>query len=377
MVSQILISILALSFFGRAEVQADALFNLIPSFYDKGSVQFDNEGSLWAVHAGKDALLLSKIDPRGRLTLDKLEVRKKGLEPIADGMLWVPPYSIVFDRWNNAWFNYFAGLQFDRSLLPPDYQRTHLVRVTPKGMIQDYHPWPGIEPDETYLGIMPGDTLLVVGRTQKREIRVAKGVIDDKGLTTVPETDREKNSPTFEVLIGYGDDLDVATPYWEKGYGLRAGFGKPEGKWKLFLSYFSLEPPYTEIEGKECNNWRDYIWRSYTDAWIGKVSISPYKDSGYVLCIPDPLDSATTHLLRINEDGTLIPPSELKDGGSRSARSFDRLPKSAEQKVKLELYVKHHKSGERETVYYGKAIARFWGVDLDGNLYYFSKSRNY
>lgn len=359
-------AILALSFFGRAESQADALLDLVPYIWDINSIAFDYSGSLWAVNDGKDALLLSRIDQRGRPLLDKIEVRKKGLEPMVDGMLWVQPYSMTFDRWNNAWFIYFTGIQHDYH--PPDFQPSHLARVTPKGEVQYYHPWPGIEPDGAYVGIMPGDTLIVVGKAKDGSIRFGKGLLNETGMKPILEGLDTRNLAS--LMRRGNEDFYDKIPYWGKEHGLIAVIDYTDGSKVLYLSSFSS----SSFKGYEYN-WRDYIWRSYTDAWTGKVSISPYKDSGYVLCIPDPLDSATTHLLRINEDGTLIPPSELKDGGSFSARSFDRLPKSAEQKVKLELHIKKH--GTVPPKYYDAAAVRFWGVDLDGNLYYFSKSRNY
>ena len=47
--------------------------------------------------------------------------------------------------------------------------------------------------------------------------------------------------------------------------------------------------------------WRNYIWRTYKDVWIGEMTYAEHKDGGYCICAPDPEDHTMTHIIRIDE----------------------------------------------------------------------------
>ncbi|MBD3365665.1 hypothetical protein GF359_10675 [candidate division WOR-3 bacterium] len=130
---------------------------------------------------------------------------------------------------------------------------------------------------------------------------------------------------------------------------------------------FDLRSQQNGIPGEELGsyNWRDYIWRSYEDAWIGRITFAKYAEGGYLLCMPDPSDPSITHILRLDYMGEPVEPSTLEDGVIKNVKKFDKLPSSAKPHVAFDITNKPTYKG----IVRNSAQILFWGRDEEGNLH--------
>lgn len=351
------------------EAQAEVLLSYAPHSFksDKQAVAFDNEGNLWLGFQYQGDIIVSRIDPKGNPVLDKVLVRKWDKNSPTDWDIHLSN-TVVCDRWNNAYLMVStAG--------PKDL---HLVRITPQGQIEDFFPWPKIDWENSlYLNILPSDTLLVIGANVeskeaygRRPVRLAKAHLAPDGLIPVSETDHDPLSTLYPFM--HASDFQVILADWEQTKALRAGiYPEPKrygtGPDTLIITRLGLAPPCNQYE-RHKHHWRDYVWRSYPDSWIGEMTFAPYKDGGYTLFFPDPLDRSTTYMLKLNEDGELLDPDDLKNGGECSVKAFGRLPSGVEPHAYFYLY----RRGDLDS-----ARVSFWGCDDEGNLYNYSKLRKY
>jgi len=347
--------------------QAETFMNYVSDLREPSPLLgFDNSGNLWTMYKLKTGYHLSIINPRGKHILEKV--------PLGFGAGYSTYPFVVFDRWDNAYFmiadpghpmHYVShGMLF------------HLLRITPEGEIQDYYPWPEINADPlSYIEVLPSDTLLVVGSYGRPIARLNKAVIEEEGLTNlvVEEHNLSKAFHAFSPRL-FNSTIVVE---WENDRALTAGMAPHRtspglGPDKIGLAWSYLTPPYDEVS-YESYSWRDYVWRSYPDTWIDNLTLTPHKDGGYSLLIPDPKDRTTTCVLRLDEDGVPIDPSILKHGGEHSARSFARLPSSAKPYAYFTLDCGDKKATVREAY----VRISFWGCDDKGNLYAYRQLRKY
>lgn len=353
------------------EAQAEVLLSYSPHSFtsDKQAVAFDNEGNLWLGFQYQGDIIVSRIDQKGNPVLDKVLVRKWDRNSPTDWDIHLSN-TVACDRWNNAYLMVSTAGGKD----------LHLVRITPQGQIADYFPWPKIDwENHLYLSILPSDTLLVIGDDVesdpygRRPMRVAKAYLDSTGLTPISETDYDGREETVFSWFRRTRDFKAILVKWEQNKAL-VGHIYPEKTERpgldpdiLAISHLGLAPPYNHYEIYEYR-WRDYVWRSYPDSWIGEMTFAPHKDGGYTLFFPDPLDRSTTYMLRLNEDGELLDPDDLRNGGERSVKAFGRLPSGVEPHAYFYLYER----GDLDS-----ARVSFWGCDDEGNLYNYSKLRKY
>ncbi|MCK4334315.1 hypothetical protein KAX06_05980 [candidate division WOR-3 bacterium] len=337
------------------EAQADALLSLVttPTIELTDSrTAFDNTGHLWLIHLWGKEHYASRLAPNGKWALDKVPI---------------PPIfqlgqDVVCDRWGNAYFDYFPKRE-----KPPS-----IMRVTPEGKITDYAPWPTDTKYSLAKYIVPGDTLFVVGDDwYSWDNRTAKALLTRDEMIPLTEDIHSKNESKALDYLKLGSIYDEVILEWSKGWGIKTIIIKGETK-DLHVRRINLKPDDYTAEETRVYPWRNYIWRSYTDAWIRWMTLTRHKDSGYILCIPDPDDSTTTHLLRLDKDGVPIAPAELKDGGARSARSFGRLPDEAEKHVYFKTWIKYNPLLAPDS-----ALVQFWGCDDEGNLYAYRKVKRF
>lgn len=348
--------IFTLVILGTPEAQADAWLTLVTDpairLYDPRAA-FDATGHLWLIHpAAKGDNYVFRIAPNGKWALDKVPI---------------PPIfrvgqDVVCDRWGNAYFDYF----------PRRERHPSIMRVTPEGKITDYAPWPTDMKHSLAKYIMPGDTLFVVGNDwYSRDNRTVKALLTRDEMIPLTENIHAKNESKALDYLKLGSLYDEVILEWPEGWGIKTIIVSGETK-DLHVRRINLKPDDYTAEEIGVYPWRSYIWRSYTDAWISRMTLARHKDSGYTLCIPDPDDSTTTHLLRLDKDGVPIEPDELRGGGIRSTRDFSRLPEEAERYVDLRIR-------RRESYLTGPdtAVVKFWGCDDEGNLYYYRKVKRF
>lgn len=336
--------------------QARVLLENIPNLYMEvdAPIAFDSSGSLWIAAIKKDGIHVTRVDRMGSVVLEKL-IRE--YDPIQDQILGFFNTTMVCDRWNNAYFMYGSIRECSE----------HLVRVTPHGNVEDYSPWPGIYSlNGDYIGIIPSDTLILVGRKYlpdvslwKRQIRVARAVLGPEGLTTLSTTDYDPKSLYAGLLR-----CNPGMINWKEGWGYGAGVEDS----KLSLAHFGITNPNVKLSFQELP-FNDYIWRTYDDTRLPAEGLTAYKDSGYILWVPDPATRSSVHAVRIDSEGNPVLSSQLRDGGSKSSRNFKNLPSDAEPHASFRVY--QHGSG------LDSAQVIFWGADSDGNMYNYYDVKRY
>lgn len=348
--------VLPLVLFASPAKQAEALFSYVTTpritLYEWRTMM-DNTDYVWLVgEFPKGEVYCTRIAPNGKKVLDLIPfpgTYALGNNPITD-------------RWSNLYIVY-----------SPEYP-IKLIRVSAKGEIQNYVLTDKGEGAtfEAYLEILPGDTLLL---TQGyHNYCVVKCLVTREGL--IPLSEAGYGSSVALSALQNRDDYYLFIPDWEESRGLSTFIWPESAMAVLNLARLKLNPEESwKYEKLGRFPWRDYIWRSYPDVWIGRMTYARHRDGGYVLCIPDPIDSSSTHLLRLDDNGLLLDPSSLSEGGTYLPRSFTRLPESAKPYVELKVWQKL-KDG-CPTFEPDSALVVFWGCDDDGNLYAYKKVKKF
>lgn len=354
--------LMTLMTFGSTRAQAEALFSYITTprlqmyWWITG---VDDSGYVWLLDSWKGVEYATRIAPNGRKVLNNVKLPDAGCLG----------KRIVTDRWCNAYYMYLQG---EDGMFPKT--NSYVARISPSGEVQDYAPWPPRQDYlEIYLDILPGDTLLVIGRDESTPYgnRIAKALISPDGITPVFDALYLKSSALSYLQFKPGYDASVTQ--WEAGYGLRVSLDPHTNAstLRIFNLRLSKEEKYTADEGTDYL-WRDYVWRTYPDIWIGAMTFAGYSENGYCLYIPDPVDSSRTHVIRIGEDGIPIDPLTLTGGGTLSVRPYRRVPEGSPRYVDLKVWKKTAYTLEPDS-----ALVVFWGCDDDGNLYAYRKVKRY
>jgi len=260
----------------------------------------------------------------------------------------------------------------------------HLLRVTPDGEVNDYYPWPLTSNNGSNFEIIEGDTLCIIGRSHEgygKDIRISKAVLDSTGLTPIYDKVYPSQNCGLDLII-WANDYNRNLFDWIRGQAFNAYIRtraldryNPATPDKLELVLFDLRSAPNSIPSEKLGpySWRNYVWRTYEDAWIGWISFFPYEGGGYLLCISDPEDRSITHVLRLDHLGEPIDPTTLDNGGKDNVRKFDKLPSTSESYVQLEIW--------NEPTYKGiirdSAQVLFWGCDDEGNLYTYRAVRKF
>lgn len=336
--------------------QARVLLENIPNLYMQldSPIAFDSSGYLWIAAMHKDGIHITRVNRSGNIVLDKL-IRK--YDRIKDQTLYFHNTTMVCDRWDNAYFMYGTGLEYSE----------HPVRITPQGNVEEYSPWPGTRGlNGDYIGMIAPDTLIIVGRQDmenvyldKLPILVAKAVIGPEGITKLSTTDYDPKSSYSNLLWCKASMMN-----WKEGWGYGAGVEDS----KLSLYPCSITTPTTKQRFIDLP-FNDYIWRTYDDTRLPAEGLTPYKDSGYILWVPDPATLNSVHAVRIDNEGNPLLSSQLRDGGSKFSRDFQNLPPYAEPHASFRVF------------WHGTALDSaqiiFWGADSLGNIYNYSKTKKF
>ena len=192
----------------------------------------------------------------------------------------------------------------------------------------------------------------------------------------IPVVDEVKDYRDFPTSLAFKHRYANSLTNWSQGWGTFAMIykyvNKPDkGPDNLHLIELDLmfRNEGTENEPREIYRWRDYIWRTY-DVRIGSMFFAPYEDEGYVLYIPDPEDPDIAHSIRLDEKGVPMEPSDLKGGGNRSPRDFDRIPSGSERHSSFQCWYDYFSELD-------SARVSFWGSDDKGNLYTYQKIKQF
>lgn len=382
--------LLTFTVFGKTEEQADVLLSypikVTPKLYGIPHATINPQKNLWIVADWENTPLISKLDEQGKdkiLTLpfiDTTYIPKRGFPVIG------PSYNMVSDSKGNLYFSSFIGW-YELE----DYHKStlHLIRVSSEGQVKDYYPWPTMYASDLHMEVLPGDTLLLMGRDASAPkssggygmpLRISKALITSNDLTPI----YEKSYPwhSFPATIRNGNSTYYMHYFdWERGYGYLAYIladssilGPKPTPDKLTIMRFDLKSSETTITRDSLGtfNWRNFIWRTYKNAWIGSMTFARYKEGGYLLCIPDPADRSVTHILRLDNLGLPIIPSELEGNGMKSTLAFDRITASVKPYVDFQIWDK-----PVQMTIHDSAQVLFWGCDNEGNLYSFRKVRIY
>ncbi len=384
------------------EAQAEVLLNYArktdtPLY--KATVVLDNSGHLWLVgywggSLQSTGLHITRISPKGKNVLDDIllyryhnillhshavcDSRNNLYITFATPGRWKEPSDTSI---GDTGLKIYSGRSNEVVyVVDGNYNpRVHLMRITPEGDFEDFHPWPGLGYYEHYLGLLQGDTLILAGSEDLgKPVRIVKATLTSEGITPVYDTPHTlANSIYKNQILG---DYFQAIVNWYQGMGIEAAIlhdrtDNPQyGPDNLHISRLKGGPEEKSKPLKaNVYPWRDYVWRSYPNSWIGWLTFSDYKDGGYLLYIPDPLDRSTTYALRLDEEGTPIDPSTLKGKGKCSARSFNRLPESAKSQADFRWW----KDNNSRRDYPDSARVSFWGCDEKGNLYNYTQLRKY
>lgn len=257
----------------------------------------------------------------------------------------------------------------------------HLMRISPDGDIHDNFPWPRFdELDNFHIGFR-SDTMTVIGFTyeyseytgESPSIRITNALVDSTGVTPLSEKVYLRDNFPFEMLQ---PERDFLRYYYDlpRGIGFKANINyKDSTLLKLYRFDFRVSVESIAIDTIDEITWRDYVWRSYPNSWIGWISFTEYANAGYLLYMPDPDDRSTTHVIRLTQMGEPIEPSTLEDGGAQSSRVFNRLPSQIEPNVYFRFWeIPSYRGGVRDS-----AQVLFWGCDTEGNLYTYRRVRHY
>jgi len=366
----------------NAQEQANTLLKfpteLQPQLYStKPTLSFDPAGNLWMWAKWGGDEYVSRIKPNGTLELDKVLVH----QPSDDYPRYIPGISLVSDRWGNVYFGLSTRRPIEGS---SNYEESsiHLFQVTPQGEVRDFFPWPMLEGWGSYLEILPSDTLLILGRDYRNyqnsrwSGRIVKALLDSTGIT--PIDDRTYAGEGYpQRMVNIPREFRNIYFDWNRGYGFVAELRtRSEAEnIELLLLRFDLKRSGNTIPQDSVGRfiWRDYIWRTYEDTWIGRMTFEQYKGSGYILYFSDPEDNSITQVLRLDNLGVPIDPSTLANGGIKEPLNFNRLPETAKQYADYDIWNKlTYKDIIRDS-----AQVLFWGCDDKGNLYSYRKIKTY
>lgn len=349
--------LLALRLFSLAAVatpiqQADALLSFVTfpklTLLDR-QVTMDEAGYIWITGIWSDGKnYLFRLDLKGKKTLNMI------LLPIDFSM----ERDIVFDKWNNAYIP--SCIHADEG----SYYFS-LTRVTSKGQVQDYSLLfqnSRMSPS-SYIGITPGDTLFIAGGDSGYNNNIiVKAIITSDGITPI---DADKYSRESKSITALNNTPPETFNYvdWQTASGIDVFVC--ENELRIFQLFLTPEANYNaELVGKY--PWRNFIWRTYKDAWIKRIYLTKDNEKGYDLYIPDPSDQSMTHVVRLDNDAVPIDPSTLESGGARNTLAFTLLPKGSKSYVDLLQW---------GVLYPDSARAQFWGTDGNGNLYLYKKTK--
>ncbi len=335
---------------------ATPLFSETTTINDSGFVWF-------FINWGRN-LYISRISPRGEILLNKLLIAQINEEYPE---LWLNG-PMACDRWGNVYCGYFPRTR-DNHTCP-----LHLIRVTPGGQVKDYYPWPDIRV-YNYMEVLPGDTLLVAGFSSDfSKIKVYKGLLDEEGIIPVFEKDFKSGySSLNEVVYSKAMPQSNTMLDWGRNWGLYiisdSDYNTPvlSETFRIQRLNLNLDTDHS-YEDLGLYDWNKYTWRIFHKTWIGNVTITPYKNGGYVLCLVEPMDASTTYMIRLDSTGVPIDPKTLSDGGIRKPIAFDKLPASAKPYVGFGWWESHLERTKRDS-----AHVTFWGVDSEGNIYNYRK----
>jgi hypothetical protein len=381
--------LLTLTSFGKASAQAETLLGFVaetqPQMYSRRpQVTLDADGLLWVLADWGGDAYATRINPNGKLDIDKLLVHSTNKD--------LPDFTMGSTNACDRWGNLYCGVATVRRLPGTSanvISSIHLYRVTPDGDVKDYCPWPKIRQYKHHIEVLPGDTLVLVGTDYESsqlsawevDLRIAKALIDENGIT-----------PVYDKKYSYGNypHKILRLPYdywrnyydWNRGYGFLPEIRVPydsegnESACNLLTIYrFDLRGSEHSITQDSLGTyaWRDYVWRTYKDAWIGWISFTKHKDGGYVLCIPDPKDRSITHLLRLDRNGEPVDSDNLESGGEKTPAKFDRRPTTINPLVDFKVWT----SPAPGVNVRDSAHVLFWGCDEEGNLYAHRQFRSY
>jgi hypothetical protein len=202
--------------------------------------------------------------------------------------------------------------------------------------------------------------------------RISKATIDSTGITPVYE--KVYGSKTYPMSLIPSPREYINNFFdWERGVGYRFLFRNPQGE--LTVNRFDFRSSETSVEYDTVGTfaWRNYIWRTYENAPTGRLTFTHFKDGGYVLSLPDPDNSNTTQVLRIDPNGNPLLPENLESGGNKNSLDFDRMPSTVEPNI---YFYRWTKRTYRENIP-DSAQLLFWGLDNEGTLYSYHKVRKY
>lgn len=364
MTSNVIGILLSLASICSAGKQAKAMLSYIESdslSRHETRVGLDKSGKLWVIDNYRGKVQVTRIRPNGKM--DPLKVAVYEASRVQLGS------QVIFDAFNTLCF-VLAGGEIINDKTP-----LNLFQVTEKGEVRNYDIWPIVPFKRNYLERLAGDTILILGGAVNGEILVSKGILAEDSV--VPAYDTSYIMEDISLLnIGSQRDYYRSVLDWYKGWGLRADIQwykthEEVGPDKLTLTRMGLGADGDfSMQTLGTYTWRDYVWRTYRDAWIRYMTFTRYKDGGYVLAIPDPLDRPTTYLLRLDDKGEPIDPSTLASGGELSPLAFRRLPAAAEPHVDISMWGRIEQKPD-------SAHVIFWGCDNKGNLYAYRKVQVY
>jgi len=361
-----LLLILFVSF--NPEAQADALLNYFtrePRFYSDGSLTaIDNSGYLWLVGNWDYDLCVSRIDPEGNLAFNRV--------PIPAGRFSIGE-QLIFDRWDNAYFIFNNDVGGNPGLV-------NLVRITPEGQVGNDYPWRVEQlPFPHYMAILPGDTLVTYAQAYPGPggsivrigtYQIGKVHLTVDGYGAAQQTLHKLEE--FPIIIGVYFDDTQSIPEWNEGWSIVAYLRS--ASLSLYRQHLTAESNYS-VDTIGTFSWRDYVWRTYSDTYIKRLTFARHKEGGYILCLFDPANPSITHVLRLNEDGVPVEPSELKSGGKRSAKALKNLPPYVEPYVNIQKY--QHPDPKIRKIVDDSVHVIFWGCDDEGNLYAYRKVKRF
>lgn len=374
------------------EAQAETLLDLLthqfpaqPEIYSqRPEVILDDSDNLWLLANVKISSeyrsqpCLTKISPDGRVVLENININPT--DPNDDKIRGFPYSHLACDRYDNL----FVGLVYIRkpgasSLITPSL--VHLIRVSPNGNIHDFFPWPRFdELDNFHIGFR-SDTMTVIGFTyeyseytgESPSFRITSALVDSASVTPLGEKVYLRDNIPFEMLQR---DKDLTRYYFDlpRGLGFKANiYYKDSTILKMYRFDFRISEESIVIDTIDDITWRDYVWRSYPNSWLGWITFCDYSSGGYLLYMPDPENRSTTHVLRLDQMGEPLDPSTLEDGGAQSSRVFNRLPSQIEPNVYFRFWeIPSYRGGVRDS-----AQVLFWGCDTEGNLYTYRRVRHY
>ncbi|MBN2380070.1 hypothetical protein JXM67_09750 [candidate division WOR-3 bacterium] len=355
MISNVFAVILALGV-GSLSRQADALLTYVVEdslSRHETRVGLDYSGGVWLLDNYQGKVQVTRIKPNGKSDPEKVDVFEASKAQLGQ--------QVVFDDYNTLCFVLAGGERI------ADASPLFLFQVTSEGKVRSYDPWPLVPFKRNYLERLAADTLLIMGGHVIGEIPISKGIMTEEGILPAFDTIYYMEDIS---LLNIGSQRDYYRTYidWDKDWGLRADIQwytshEDVGPDKLSLTALSLggEDSFS-VRFLGTYPWRNYIWRTFRNAWMRYLTFVPYREGGYILAVSDPRDRSITHLVRLSEDGEPIDPATLEKGGEFSPRPFRRLPDQAESHVDISMW------GRIEQVP-DSAHVIFWGCDDKGNMY--------